>query len=219
MEYSKPLNLLPQSYRDKYTNRYLMFGIGTVVLVLVLILGVTYINLAVTKLSINRLSKENTQYQSKQQKITALTDTAEKNKTVLNDFQKDNFPFTFFLQTVENQKPPGLTIISIDSADRLAKAMTAEQQPEPDAKPRQTAQPTQTPQPQGQIREIQYENDMSGNKLVVRGYSADPAEVAAFIDALSKLPYVETAELKAIEEHPVNEYQKANVFELILSLK
>lgn len=215
MEFSKPFNLLPQSYQDKYVNRYMLFGFGSVALVLALLLAMSYINIVITQFSIRRLANENTQYQSKQQQIALLTESVQKNRKIVESNQQDTFPFYFFLQTVENEKPQGLTILSIDSAERLIQAMTAKQ-----TEDTENTEPTEEAEGQQvQLPELTYEKDLSGSKLVVRGYSGDPAEVASFVDSLSKLPYVASTELKAIEEHPVSETEKANIFELILHLK
>lgn len=215
MEFSKPFNLLPQSYQDKYVNRYMLFGFGSVALVLAALLAMSYINIAITQFSIHRLANENTQYQSKQQQIALLTESVQKNRKIVESNQQDTFPFYFFLQTVENEKPQGLTILSIDSAERLIQAMTAKQ-----TEDTENTEPTEEAEGQQvQLPELTYEKDLSGSKLVVRGYSGDPAEVASFVDGLSKLPYVASTELKAIEEHPVSETEKANIFELILHLK
>lgn len=216
MEFSKPFNLLPQSYQDKYVNRYMLFGFGSVALVLAALLAMSYIGIAVTQFSIHRLANENTQYQSKQQQIGLLTESVQKNRKIVQSNQQDTFPFYFFLQTVENEKPQGLTILSIDSAERLVQAMTAEQT-ENTGNTESIEEKTEVQETQ--LPELTYEKDLSGSKLVVRGYSGDPAEVASFVDSLSKLPYVASTELKAIEEHPVSETEDANIFELILHLK
>ena len=231
MEFSKKLNLLPQSYKDRYINRYLMIGCGAALIILVLVVGITYLSCGMTKLSIKKLTEENIEYQTKQSTIVGLEKQLSKNKEVIAEYEKDNFPFAYFIQTLENQKPR-------DSVDRLIAA-----EPKPDDKESEKTEDSkeQTEKntddtaaeseksPEGKKSEdaknasapsnVTYEKDLSGNKLSVRGYSTNMLDVASFISSLSRLPYVAETEIKAIEEHSVNGTKKANIFEVILTLK
>lgn len=238
MEFSKKLNLLPQSYKDRYINRYLMIGCGAALIILVLVVGITYLSCGMTKLSIKKLTEENIEYQTKQSTIVGLEKQLSKNKEVIAEYEKDNFPFAYFIQTLENQKPQGLKIISIDSVDRLIAAepkadvkesektedskeqtekntddTAAESEKSPEEKKSEDAKNASAPS------NVTYEKDLSGNKLSVRGYSTNMSDIASFISSLSRLPYVAETEIKAIEEHSVNGTEKANIFEVILTLK
>ncbi len=195
MHYTKKLNLLPQSYKDKYINKYLLFSFGALVAIMLLIMLTVYSNYFMLNFSIKRLITENTEFQNRQTKITTLKEAINKNTSIINEQQKEGFPFYSFMQTVEKQKPYGLTIISIDSSDRLL-----------------------TPAPQNEA-DITYEKDLSKDNLVVRGYSQNPSDIAEFINTLAQLSYVEDIELKAIEEHTIDGVNSANIFEAILKLK
>lgn len=238
MEFSKKLNLLPQSYKDRYINRYLMIGCGAALIILVLVMGITYLSFGMAKLSIKKLTEENIEYQTKQSTIVGLEKQISKNKEVISEYEKDNFPFAYFIQTIENQKPQGLKIISIDSVDRLvlAEPKTDDKESEKaDASAEQTEKQTDDtaaeadkpqeekkadkPSKEAAASNVAYEKDLSGNKLSVRGYSTNMSDIASFISALSKLPYVSETEIKAVEEHSVNGTEKANIFEAILTLK
>lgn len=237
MEFSKKLNLLPQSYKDRYINRYLMIGCGATLIILVLVMGITHLSCGMTKLSIKKLTEENIEYQTKQSTIVGLEKQLSKNKEVISEYEKDNFPFAYFIQTLENQKPQGLKIISIDSVDRLIaaepKADDKESEKADDSK-EQTEKADDTAAESEKTQEgkksedaknasapsnVVYEKDLSGNKLSVRGYSTNMSDIASFISSLSRLPYVAETEIKAIEEHSVNGTEKANIFEVILTLK
>ncbi|OQB13486.1 MAG: hypothetical protein BWY15_01783 [Firmicutes bacterium ADurb.Bin193] len=242
MEFSKKLNLLPQSYKDRYINRYLMIGCGAAVIILVLVMGITYLSCGMAKLSIKKLTEENIEYQTKQSTIVGLEKQISKNKEVISEYEKDNFPFAYFIQTLENQKPQGLKIISIDSVDRLIaaepkgddkeseKTEDSAEQTEKQAEKQADDTAAESDKPQGEKKaeepgkdaassNVVYEKDLSGNKLSVRGYSTNMSDIASFISALSRLPYVAETEIKAIEEHSVNGTEKANIFEAILTLK
>lgn len=238
MEFSKKLNLLPQSYKDRYINRYLMIGCGAALIILVLVVGITYLSCGMKKLSIKKLTEENIEYQTKQSTIVGLEKQLSKNKEVISEYEKDNFPFAYFIQTLENQKPQGLKIISIDSVDRLIaaepKADDKESEKTEDSKEQieknaddTAAESEKSPEEKksddaknaSAASNVTYEKDLSGNKLSVRGYSTNMSDIASFISSLSRLPYVAETEIKAIEEHSVNGTEKANIFEVILTLK
>lgn len=242
MEFSKKLNLLPQSYKDRYINRYLMIGCGATVIILILVMGITYLSCGMAKLSIKKLTEENIEYQTKQSTIVGLEKQVSKNKEVISEYEKDNFPFAYFIQTLENQKPQGLKIISIDSVDRLIASEpksndkesenkeNSKEQTEKQAEKDAADTDTESEKPQEEKKSedeqknsaapnVVYEKDLSGNKLSVRGYSTNMSDIASFISSLSRLPYVAETEIKAIEEHSVNGTEKANIFEAILTLK
>ncbi len=216
MNFAKKLNLLPQSHKDRYANRYIALGFGGVFAVLVLILSTAFINLGLAKLSIKRLTEENTDYKNKQAKITSLEESIGKSGEIINEYQKDNFPFYSFMQAVEQQKPAGLTIISIDSADRL---IPREEQPEKIPESQSIKETEKETEESAPVKAASYEKDLSGSKLIVRGYSANPSDIASFVNTLSRLFYVSETELKAIEEHTINGYDTVNIFETILQLK
>lgn len=220
MDFSKKLNLLPQDYKDRYANRYILIGFGTIAVVFVLILSTMYVNLVVTKLGIKKLTEENIEYQSKQSTILNLEKEIDQNRAIVLEYERDNFPFYYFVQTVENQKPEGLTIISIDSSERLIEVKKAEVVSKDKVMKEEksgTEQETEASKPD--VPDLAYEKDLSGTKLVLRGYSVNPSDIAVFITSLSRLPYVADTELKAIEEHTINGTDTANIFEAILTLK
>lgn len=238
MEFSRNLNLLPQSYKDKYINSYLMIGCVATAMILVLVIGITYLSYGIAKLSIKRLTEENIEYQTKQSTILGLEKQFSTNKEIISEYEKDNFPFGYFIQTLINQKPQGLKIISIDSVDRLIaaepkednmeaevssdSAEQAEKQANENVEYAENSQGEKKYESQNKdatASNVEYEKDLSGNKLSVRGYSTNISDIASFLSALSRLPYVADTEIKAIEEHTVNGSEKANIFEAILTLK
>lgn len=222
MEFHKRLNLLPQSYKDRYINKYLMFTFGSITAVLILIMLTSLVSLALITHSINKLTAENKEYQSRQATISSLQESVGKKQKLIAEYEKDNFPFHAFINAVTEQKPEGLTIISIDSADRLisvdknesteSTVLPKQQETDKEKELNPTSSPTAA-------KQVVYEKDLAGSKLIVRGYSTDSATIASFVSNLSRLFYVADAELKAIEEHTINGTDKANVFEVVLQLK
>jgi len=224
MEYSKKLNLLTREYKDKYANKYIMAGFFGALVILGLVVSAAYVNLGLANYGLKKLVMRNTEYQNKQAKIVTLQETIVKNKDLLSEYQMQSFPFYAFMKAVESQKPEGLTLISVDSADRLkeetASVENAASQPKSGKEMKsEVKDPAAKSSDQDVKTEITYQKDLSGEKLIVRGYSTNPSDVAAFLYNISQLPYISAVELKAIEEHTVNGTQTANIFEVVLSLK
>ena len=225
MHFNKKLNLLPERYKDRHATQYILLGFGSIFGILILIMLVTYVNVGISSFGISRLQKENTEYQAREKRIVELEESIVKNKELIKEYERTYFPFYRFMQWIEYQKPYGLTLISIDSADRLANdeatsSLTPRATTTPSPPPREMSEASKKEstleKPQ---KTIGYNRDLSGEKLVIRGYSANPSDIALFVANLSKSDYVEDLELKAIEEHTINGTERANIFEAVLRLK
>jgi len=220
MQNAKRLNLLPKEYKEKQINKYLIYAFGGIGAILALIMIITYINLGIANLTLNKLQKEDTVYKQKQTKIATMQETIKTNNEFVVEHEKAYFPFYEFMQVLEYQKPYGLTIISVDSIDRLVNKMevAGEKSLEKTKKDEKTGNPEQTPTPTQKPPTVEYTKDLSGEKLSIRGYSSNPNDISIFLYDLSKLPYIEDLELKAIEENKINGIDTINVFEAILTL-
>lgn len=220
MQNAKRLNLLPKEYKEKQINKYLIYAFGGIGAILALIMIITYINLGIANLTLNKLQKEDTVYKQKQTKIATMQETIKTNNEFVVEHEKAYFPFYEFMQVLEYQKPYGLTIISVDSIDMLVNKMEAagEKPLEETKKDGITGNPEQTPTPIPKPPTVEYTKDLSGEKLSIRGYSSNPSDISIFLYDLSKLPYIADLELKAIEENKINGVETINVFEAILTL-
>ncbi len=212
MEFNKKMNLLPQSYKNKHANKYLLLFFGGISTVLLLILMTSIINLTLVNQNIKKLLAQDKEYQSKQSTIIALQESINKKQKLIEEHEKDKFPFNSFISSITAQKPAALTIISIDSADRLI-ALENENTTENKKDDEDTESHTTLPQ-----KQVTYEKDLSGEKLIVRGYSKSSSAIASFVSSLSRLFYVAEAKLTAIEEHPVSGVNN-KIFEMELLLK
>lgn len=220
MQNDKRLNLLSTEQKEKHINKYLMYGFGGIFAILLLIMLVTYINLGFSNLSLNKLQKEDTQYKQKVSQIKTAEDSLKKNDEFISTYDSLHFPFADLMKTLELNKPYGLTIISVDSMDRLIQLVkkegeTAKSTTTPDTKA-ETSKITTLPEEE--LPKIKYVKDLAGEKLSIRGYSSSPAEISQFIFDLSKQSYITDLELKAIEQKVINGTDTINVFEVVLTV-
>lgn len=213
MEFSKKINLLPQKYKDKYANKYLLFFFFGIVTVMLLIMVASLINLALINHSINKLTTEDKEYQSRQATIMTLQESISRKQKLIEEYEKDNFPFYAFINAIATQTADDLTIISIDSIDRL---ISVDIDQEVDSENEHLEETAENPVP---TKQVNYEKDLAGEKLIIRGYSVNSSAIAAFINNVSRLFYVADTKLTAIEEHMISNVGKANVFEMELLLK
>jgi hypothetical protein len=223
MQNDKRLNLLSTEQKEKHINKYLMYGFGGIFAVLALIMLFVYMNLGITNLTLNKLQKEDTQYKQKLSQITSVEETIKKNGEFIGTYDSIHFPFYSLMQALEYNKPYGLTIISVDSMDRLvdfpkegvpdSNANKATETPKTDKK----VEPTQGKTEEKPLS-VKFIKDLAGEKLSIRGYSNNPADISQFIYDLSKLEFIADLELKAIEEKMINGTEHINVFEAILTL-
>jgi hypothetical protein len=225
MQNDKRLNLLSTEQKEKHINKYLMYGFGGIFAVLALIMLFVYMNLGMTNLTLNKLKKEDTQYKQKLSQITSVEETIKKNSEFIGTYDSIHFPFYSLMQALEYNKPYGLTIISVDSMDRLVESAQedvtdsegkkATETPKPDKK----AEPTQEKiEQEEKPLSVKFIKDLAGEKLSIRGYSSNPADISQFIYDLSKLEFIADLELKAIEEKMINGTEHINVFEAVLTL-
>jgi len=218
MQGNKKLNLLPMDVKNKYDNRYMIYVSSVVCSILALVLAVMYCNIGILNFSIKNLQNENAQYTSQQSKIEGLQKVIAENKKFIESYSNSNFPFYQFMNALESYRPYNLTIISVDSVDRLANEGEQEVKTEGE-----TVEPTASPTPNKKDAEdtskalpkLEYVKDLSDEKIVLRGYGESQEAISNYINSLSHLPYIADTQVSAIEQHKINEMD-VNLFEVIL---
>ena len=157
--------------------------------------------------TLNKLHAENIEYSRKEARITELETASKSNKDFIALYKASNFPFYAFMKFLEENKPYGLTLLSVDSLDRLVQK-------------EETSGKEETPvEPEVAELEVKADaiKDLAGEKVSIRGYSTNPKDISMFLYNLSKLPCIAKVELKAIEENTMGG-ERINLFEAILTL-
>jgi len=217
MQTSKKLNLLPQKLKNKYLNRYFIYGTATVCGIVVLALLFLYGNMAVLSYQIHGLQNENAAYNTEKSKIEDLQNKISGHKKLIETYESGKFPFIRFVQDLELYRPFGVCLLSVDSTDRLINKGASE---------KETGQKQQTAEekPQGEKEEkaevnlpkVEYIKDLSGEKLIIRGYSSSQEAVSKFIYDVSHLSYITNSQITAIEQHNMDG-NPVNFFEFIVT--
>lgn len=224
---TKKINLLPIEYKNKVLGRYIIISISAVGgIFAVLIIGIL-INMFFLNLGINNLKKQNTEYNTTKAEITQLEKQIADNQNFINKQKQKVFDFYSFMSCLESYKPSGLTIVSVDSLDRIS---IAKEEPNPTASPtpetekpkvkENTEAPNANNQPKPEeSKPIKYEKDLSGDKLVLRGLAKNAQDISTYIYKLSQIPSIVNINLSGIEEQNFNQNEKITVFEAVLEVQ
>ena len=205
MKERKKLNLLPQEVKDKYANKYILCVTAAVSAVLVLTLIWQY---------------------------ASMGSDVDGYKAFMAAYGDGCFPFSRFMRDMETNRPDGVSIISVDSPDRLINEGENKEpeQTEPakegednsgentgqgEEKDNENIEEEQTPEgtPEPVMGKIAYSSDLAGQELTIRGYGKNQDDISKFIYALSNLSYITSVKITAIEEHPMPE-GTYNIFEI-----
>lgn len=217
MEVNKKLNLLPQEVKDNYANKYIVCASACIGAILVLALAVQYIGMGYLSWQIQRVKAENERYTAQKEKITKLRTDIDGYMAFVNEHGNGYFPFSRFMRDLEANRPDGVSMISVDSADRLVnegerkeeqkqeKTEITDQNSSKQADTEKDAgkdvsEPENTPEPAATIT---YTSDLAGQELTIRGYGKNQADISKFIYAMSGLSYISSVKITAIEEHPM----------------
>ena len=133
--HNKKLNLLPQEYKNRYINKYLLMAGAMICGVLALALLAAHLNLYVLRSSISDLTQESAEYESEANQMNVLQTKVNSSKKIIEEFSRENFEFAGYLSTLESNRPSSVTILSLDSIDRLT-------EPSPTAMPEASATPS-----------------------------------------------------------------------------
>lgn len=234
MQPNKKINLLPLDVQNKYINKYIFTSFALIGGVLILALVFRFANIGFTSWQIKKIEAENQEYNNKKTEIEKI----EKSLARYNDFkdmyEKGFFPFDDFMNDIEKNRPATVSILSVDTPDRLINEGKQEDKEESkdtdlkdteskadeskkDESEKKTEEPAEKTETEEQEKPddttIKYEKDLSGQTIVIRGYGSSQDDISRYIYNLSKLPYIADVNVTAIEEHEI-ENGRYNIFEI-----
>ena len=139
---------------------------------------------------------------------------------------------------IESKRPSDVFIISVDSEDRLInEGVQNKKQTENAEDTKKSEGETQNDKEQAAENdnaaqnsekqadekaekaakpEIKYTEDLSGQRIVIRGYDGKQESISNFIYDIAHLSYINNAEITAIEEHEI-ENGVYNIFEITVT--
>lgn len=221
----KKINLLPLEYKNKVLSRYIIISASAIGCIFVILILGMLINMGFLNMSINNLKKQNTEYNATKVKIADLEKQITNNQSFINEQKQVFFDFYSFMSCLENCKPDGLTIISVDSSDRMlaAKKETEEATPTATEEPKQNEKADETGKveepKQEEIKAVVYEKDLTGGRLVLRGLAKNAQDISTYIYKLSQVPIITSIDLSGIEEQTFNKNDKVTIFEAVLEVQ
>lgn len=204
MQRNKKLNLLPLSVKNKYINKYLIYAASLVCGICILALLAQYIGMAFLQYDIKKIGKANTEYNEEKAKIELLQSAIDEHKVFLQDYENGGFPLSRFMHDIQLHKPYTVSIISIDSQDRLMKIAEI---PSDDTE----EQPEDEPITENPV--VNQTNDLSGEEIIIRGHGKNSEDISRFIYQISRLDYIASANITAIEQHLLND-EPESIFEI-----
>lgn len=242
---TKPgLNLLPEEYKKKLANAtYTRIGIATVIIIAIII-GIFAGQLALAKIQLNSMNKEVAEINEVNSKITSLENSIKQKTEQLNSTNIEFFEFDIFMKAIYQYKPASVTIISLDSQDRLITELQTEEEAaesgeqkednrteakkaadanleaaenKEDAE-KQNSNNKATVDEEGNVISIPVEKEPITSKFIyLRGFSNSADDIANYIYKISYLDCVSDVTLTSIEERVDNTGNHTKVFELIIS--
>lgn len=207
MQRNKKLNLLPLSVKNKYINKYLIYAASLVCGICILALLAQYFGMAFLQYDIKKIGKANTEYNEAKAKIELLQSAIDEHKVFLQDYENGGFPLSRFMHDIQLHKPYTVSIISIDSQDRLIEIAETKEVPSDDTEEQPEDEPiTETPV-------VNETNDLSGEEIIIRGHGKNSEDISRFIYQISRLSYIQSANITAIEQHLLND-EPESIFEI-----
>ena len=232
MNSKKKLNLLPDEVKNRYANRYLAYTASALGVI------IQYVQIGMLSWQTNRIIEKNEKYDNEKNVIVDLEKSIKQYQTFLSNYENDCFPFSLFMYDIESKRPSDVFIISVDSEDRLinegvqekkqtentedAKKSEGETQNDKEqaAENDNAAQNSEKQADQTDEKatkpEIKYTEDLSGQRIVIRGYGGKQESISNFIYDIAHLSYINNAEITAIEEHKI-ENGVYNIFEITVT--
>jgi len=204
---NKKLNLLPLSVKNKYINKHLIYAASLVCGICILALLAQYFGMAFLQYDIKKIGKANTEYNEEKAKIELLQSAIDEHKAFLQDYENGGFPLSRFMHDIHLHRPYTVSIISIDSQDRLIEIAETKEVPSDDTEEQPEDEPiTETPV-------VNETNDLSGEEIIIRGHGKNSEDISRFIYQISRLSYIASANITAIEQHLLND-EPESIFEI-----
>ena len=166
-----------------------------------------YLGMAFLQYDIKKIGKANTEYNEEKAKIELLQSAIDEHKVFLQDYENGGFPLSRFMHDIQLHRPYTVSIISIDSQDRLMKIAETKEIPSDDTQEPSEDEPiTETPV-------VNETNDLSGEEIIIRGHGKNSEDISRFIYQISRLDYIASANITAIEQHLLND-EPESIFEI-----
>ena len=216
----KKLNLLPEETKNKYLKRYLLYIWTLAGTLIIAAVAVQYLNIGITTMQINSIKRENEKYNSAKESIASISKSIEAYEEFIKEHNSECFPFAEFLCDLEYYRPSAVSIISVDTKDRLAGEVKSEENKSNNDKDDKTTKDSKNEDKDGnagddteQSGRIGYISDLAGQEIVIRGYGSNQDDISAFIYNITQLSYITNAKITGIEEHKFID-GNYNVFEI-----
>ena len=221
MNEKKKLNLLPPEAKNKYANKYLKFTAAIIAGFFIMLLLIQYCQIGILTLQTNKILADNQKYNKEQETINSLKESISNYETFLKDYENECFPFSLFMYDVEAHRPADVSIISVDSSERLINEGVSDEKEDKEEKSKEKDDEKEKKEEkdaeEGEETEItpkiEYNEDLSGRVIVIRGFGKNQESISKFIYDITHLPYLTNAEITAIEEHKIED-GTYNIFEV-----
>ena len=221
MNETKKTNLLPQEIKSKYISRYMLYISAITAGLLVIAILIQCIFIAILNLQIKNIQKENDNYNAEKETIAVLEKSISENKQIIDAYNMQYFPMADFMTDLEDYRPEGVYIISIDTQDRLVNEGKrndlglADDVNDTDIKKKGQEESDEKDEASEEEIKKEYSCDLYEQSIIVRGFGESQDDISNFIYALSKLPYISHTSITAIEEHKIEDGMY-NIFEVKL---
>ena len=193
----KKLNLLPAQLKNKNFNHSLLCIFAGVIGIFIMIMVLIYGYAGILTLDTQRLQKEYDNYNLQKLKLEKLQQKVVQYKRTLEMTESKTFPFVRFMQDLELYRSGDVTLLSADTNDRLNSINSGETQ-------------------KADVQAEPVVNDLSGQKIIIRGYSNNQTSISKYIYEISNLAYIADTKITGIEQHMLNG-NMVNIFEVVVT--
>lgn len=234
MNGKKKLNLLPEEVKNKYFKKYVIYAFGIVGALCAVVLMVQYINIGILNWQIKSITQENNKYNAVKKEIAELDKSIAEYEEFIKLYDNECFPFAQFMYDLETYRPESVAIISVDTPDRLIGIEETEEKkdektenPDAEKKPDDESkedkeQPDKKESTEKELKPSEtetgktgYKSDMANQQIIIRGFGKNQEDISNYIYRVSKLSYIKSAKITAIEEHRIED-GVYNIFEVVV---
>lgn len=228
------LNLLPEEYKKKIATRMYIKVSMFLAAFIVIVVGLCASQYLMAKVELNNINKDILTVNELNAKIKSLENSISNKQEQLNSANIDYFEFDTFMKAIYQYKPASVTIISLDSQDRLIMPVDEEEgsaksskDNRSDAKKAADANKEATSGSNGDetkedtdksktAEELIDMNPLTDKEIVLRGFSTSTDDIANYVYKISYLDCVSDIQLTSIEERQDNRGNTTKVFELVI---